>query len=344
MILKATGSKGFLAEEALRCYFRSIGYFAIRGIPLVYKKIEVSDVDLWLYVKTTSLTSERSCVDVKSKRSPQALERVVWAKGVKEILRIDRALVVTTDNRPEIRDFGTENGVDVLQGDFLARTVASFPPKDNISEEELFFLIDTPCIINSKVNWRIWYRAHKTRLLDSLNFNGCNTFLLAVKFLFEEYIATGKKSEVSIRLLYIIIAYFLVTLDYKSRSFVQLGVIARNEILVEGFRYGEAGHQRTEEVFQMALQLLIAAGKNDLFSRADLQNEFQMQASEYKAEILGEHFAKSESLKNLFLIACSFEELAYSKKLSLPDEIPSELKAIIGLISDFLGIDRKTII
>ena len=52
----------------------------------------------------------------------------------------------------------------------------------------------------------------------------------------------------------------------------------------------------------------------------------------------------SESLKNLFAIARSFEELTYSKTLLLPHESPSEQKAVIGLICDLLEYDRKKII
>jgi hypothetical protein len=99
MITK-TGVKGLVAEEALRCYFRDIGYFAVRGIPLTYKETDVTDVDIWLYVKPTSLTSERACVDVKRKRTPQVMERVLWTKGLKDVLGVDRAIVVTSDDRP----------------------------------------------------------------------------------------------------------------------------------------------------------------------------------------------------------------------------------------------------
>ena len=98
-----SGDKGAVAEEALRAYFCSIGYFVVRSVPFVYKNYEITDVDLWLYVKATSLSAERICVDVKRKRTPQAMERVLWTRGLKDLLGVDRAIVVTTDNRPEIR-------------------------------------------------------------------------------------------------------------------------------------------------------------------------------------------------------------------------------------------------
>lgn len=343
-MVKTTGGKGFAAEEALRGYFRSAGYFVVRGIPLTYKKFDVTDVDLWLYVRATSLIAERACVDVKRRRTPQAMERVLWTKGLKEVLRVDHAIVVTSDNRPETRDFGAAHGVGIMQGDFQQRAVAAFPPSGRLTEEELFSLLKTPCVVDPGVEWRSWFRRIKARLLDSLNFDGCNTFLLAAKLLLDEFQATGKSSEVPVRLLYVIIAYFLVCLDYTSRSFVHLEAAVRTAVLTDGFRYGESGRQRTEEIVHMALQLLTTAGKNDLFSGKALRGEFERQVSEYRTEILGEHFAKTESLKNLFAIARSFEEQAYSKTLLRPHESPSEQKAVIGLICDLLGHDRKTII
>ncbi len=343
-MVKKTGAKGVVAEEALRGYFRSAGYFVVRGIPLNYKNYNVTDVDLWLYVKATSLAAERACVDVKRKRTPQVMERVLWTKGLKGVLGVDQAIVVTSDNRPETRDFGSAHGVTILQGDFLQRVITSFPLSDRLTEDELFSRLKTPCVVNSDVEWRNWFRRLKANLLDSLNFDGCNSFLLAVKLLLDEYLATGKSSEVPVRLLYAIIAYLLICLDYTSRSFIHLDLSARTAVLTDGFRYGEVGRKRTEEILHMALQLLVEAEKSDLFSDEALRGELERQVSEYRAEILAEYFAKVEALKNLFEVARTFEEHAYSKTLLRPHEGPSEQKAVIGLLCDLLGHDRKKII
>jgi hypothetical protein len=336
--------KGYLAEEALRSYFLSIGYFVVRGIPLSYRGINITDIDLWLYVKATSLTAERSCVDIKNKRTPQAMERVLWTKGLKEVLHVDRAIVVTTDNRQEIRDFGLEQGIGILQGDFLRRVITSFPQKNRLAEEDFISVLKTPCMIDRNIIWERWFQQIKGKLISNLDFDGCNSFLNAIKLLIEEYIVTNKTSEVPIRLLYVCLAYFLICLDYISRSFYQLEFPARISWLTNGFRYGEAGQQRTEEILKMALQLLTEAGKTDLFTNETLKNEIKNQMSEYHAEILGEHFARPESIKTLFSIANNFEEQAYAKTLLYPHELPSEQKAIIGLICDLFEYDRKKII
>jgi len=291
-----------------------------------------------------SLAAERACVDIKRRKTPQAMERVLWAKGLKEVLGVDRAIVVTSDNRHETRDFGAAHGVGILQGQFLQRVITAFAPGNRLTEEELFSLLRSPCVVDSSVDWPVWFRRVKARLLDGLNFDGCNSFLMAAKLLLDEYVATGRSSEISVRLLYAVIAYLLVCLDYASRSCISLDVAGRTSVLTDGFRYGEAGRQRTEEIVQMALQLLSDAGKTGLFSGETLREEFDRQVSEYRAEILGEHFAKTEALKNLFTAARSFDELAYAKTLPRPNEVPSEQKSIIGLLCDLLQHDRKGII
>lgn len=341
---KNTGRKGYIAEEALRAYFRSTGYFVVRGIPLVYRKFDITDVDLWLYVRTTSLSRERTCVDIKSRKTPQAMERVLWTRGLKEVLRLDQAIVVTTDNRPETRDFCAAHGVGILQGEFLQRVIGGYSTSERLTEEDFFALLKSPCVVDSGIEWKAWFRQMKAMLLQSLNFDGCNSFLLGSNLLLDEYLATGKSSEIPVRLLYAIVSYLLIALDYTARSFVALDIQGRVKIITDGLRYGEAGKQRTEEVVQMALQFLADAGKTDLFPGDTLRSEFDRQVSDYRSEILGQHFGKAEPLKGLFNTARAFEESAYAQILQRPHELPSEQKAILALLCDLLRKDRKEII
>jgi len=341
---KKYGKKGLAAEEALRGYFLNTGYFVVRSIPLNFKNYDVTDIDLWLYIRASSISRERTCVDVKRKRTPQAMERVLWVKGLRGILGVERAIVATTDNRKETRDFGKDNGVMVFHGEFLRRVINKFLPKTRITEEELFTILSAPCVVDSRLNWRRWYRNLKASLINKLNFNGCNKFLLAIKLLLNEYMVTGKPSDIPLRLLYMIIAYFLISLDYVSRTFISLDGDARREWLTDGLRFGETGRARTDEIVTMAQRLLVESGKANLFSRPELNNEFERQMEDYPAEILGEYFAKLESLKNLFNLARIFEDQAYARVLVRPERCSSDMKAVIGLFCDFFKIDRKKII
>ena len=60
-------TKGPMAEESLRNYFLSIGYYVVRGVKFKFRCFDVTDVDLWLYSRKTPLNRERACVDIKNK-------------------------------------------------------------------------------------------------------------------------------------------------------------------------------------------------------------------------------------------------------------------------------------
>ncbi|HLP91443.1 MAG TPA: hypothetical protein VK184_23025 [Nostocaceae cyanobacterium] len=47
---------------------------------------------------------------------------------------------------------------------------------------------------------------------------------------------------------------------------------------------------------------------------------------------------------SIFDIAKSFESFSYSTLITTPTKLPAELQGIIGLLSDFLQIDRKKIL
>ncbi|WP_206206140.1 hypothetical protein, partial [Pseudomonas viridiflava] len=66
--------KGPAAEEAIRNYFLSIGYFVVRGCAFKYNQFDVTDIDLFLYGKSSAFSRERLNADIKNKKTPQALE------------------------------------------------------------------------------------------------------------------------------------------------------------------------------------------------------------------------------------------------------------------------------
>jgi len=57
-------NKGFAMEERLRIYFLQSGYYVARGIPFKYKKFDITDIDIWLYNRTSSVSREIAIVDV----------------------------------------------------------------------------------------------------------------------------------------------------------------------------------------------------------------------------------------------------------------------------------------
>src|SRR5450830_1524922 len=159
-------------EEMLRQYFSSMGYYVVRGVPVRYHDFDVTDVDLWLYSRTSALTRQRTNVDIKNKKTPQAIERIFWAKGLCDILDLDGCIVATTDIRPDVRQFGVAHKIPVLDGNFLAKLQSNDKLLEGrLTEEEFIGLADKLSLGKLGGDWKGRYQDAKSRLLSDLNFD-----------------------------------------------------------------------------------------------------------------------------------------------------------------------------
>lgn len=338
-------AKGKVAEEALRNYFKSLGFFVSRCVPFLYRTYEVTDIDLFLYIKKTTISRDRINVDIKRKRTPQAIERIFWAKGLQEVLGFDSCIVATTDKRTATREFGALHGVMVLDGKALGRIISHYKPtEDALTEEDLVSVLNSPCIVDPKTNWAKLYHQCKQELLINLDFNGFNRFFIHGKRAVEEYIASHNSSESALRFLYLSISFMLLALDFKGRHLAYLESEERNKTITEGLRYGEAGKQRADEILETALALVDHAGNADLFTRSALKKEIERQLADFPAENLAGYFSKADVVKSLFDLAKQFHAEAFSSKPQEPGNLESSLKSIIGLLADNYQVDRKKIL
>lgn len=327
--------KGPAAEEALRNYFLNIGYFVARGCKFTYNRFDVTDVDLWLYARNSPLSRERVNVDIKNKKTPQALERIFWAKGLQTVLGLDSCVVATTDGRPDVREFGLRHDVKVLDGKFLARlTKSAKSQQDRISEEEFLLELTDGSLGRLDGDWRGRYELSKSRLLHSLNFDGCNACLEDIDALLSG-IGAGVPRW---RLLYVTCAHLLITMDFILRDHVTADHDQRKTVIDAGIRFGDAGQAFTENVGRMAASLVESVAAQPGLAET-VRREIEDQASQVKAEILGEFFAKNTS--GFFDIAQQLEAAAFAPALPMPSTLPAACQGVIGVLADFCGVDRK---
>ena len=327
--------KGPAAEEALRNYFLNIGYFVARGCKFTYNRFDITDVDLWLYARNSPLSRERVCVDIKNKKTPQALERIFWAKGLQGVLGLDGCVVATTDSRPDVHAFGLEHDVKVLDGKFLARLTKSARSHQNrISEEEFLTALDDGSLGRLGGDWRRRYELSKSRLLHSLNFDGCNACLDDIGLLLSE-IGAGTSRW---RLLYVACAHLLIGIDFILRKYVTSDHEQRRSEIDTGIRFGESGQAFTEKVSHMAASLVESVAAQPGLAKT-VQHEIEAQASQVRAEILAEYFAKNTS--GFFDIALQLEAAAFTPLVPMPSSLPAICQGVIGVLADFSGVDRK---
>lgn len=335
--MKSQPLKGSVAEEALRNYFLSIGYYVARGIKFTFHRFDVTDVDLWLYARNSPLSRERICVDIKNKKTPQALERIFWAKGLQSVLGLDSCIVATTDSRPDVREFGLQHNVRVLDGKFLSRlTNSARSHKERITEEDFLADLESGSLGRLSGDWRGRYEESKSRLLHSLNFDGCNAWLEDIEYLLTQ-IASGNRAW---RLLYASCSHFMIAMDFILREFIAEDQEQRRQIIERGIRYGVSGQAFTEKVGRMAAALVEGVAAQPGLADT-LQQELQQQASNVKADLLAEFFARNLTGSAAFDVALALESAAFSPQTPTPSTLPSQAQAVVGVIADFCGVDRK---
>lgn len=334
--------KGPEAEEVLRNYFLSIGYFVVRGCKFKYNKFDVTDVDLWLYGKNSPLSRERLNVDIKNKKTPQALERIFWAKGLQAILNMDGCIVATTDQRPDVREFGLQHQVKVLDGRFFGRlTKSSRGHLERISEEQFVAELERESLGKLGGDWKGRYEASKTRLLNSLTFDGSNAWLDDIDYFFGQVDSTSSGSISAWRMVHLMSAYFLLSVDFILREHVSAEQEQRCVLLENGFRYGTAGKSFTEKVGKMAAALVGSVVTQPGLVET-LERELGEQAADIKAELLAEFLSKTHSA--IFDAARELESAAFAIQVPQPSALNSYVQSVIGVLADFFGRDRKRII
>jgi hypothetical protein len=336
--------KGPAAEEALRNYFLSIGYFVVRGSKFQFHNFDVTDIDLWLYGKASPLRRERLNVDIKNKKTPQALERIFWAKGLQSVLRLDGCIVATSDIRLDVREFGLEHDVKVLDGKFLSRlTKSQRSQQARITEEEFLSELDQASLGKLGGDWRGKYETSKSRLLDSLTFDGCNAWLDDLGFFLREIVTQPVPPKATWRMIYAIAAYFTIAVDFILREQVSAEHDQRKVFLEDGFRYGTAGRGYTEKVGRIAAELVGEFVSQPGLSKT-IQLELQSQANEIRAEILADFFSRSTTQNNLFEIAIELENAAFWTEVPTISNMSSAVQSLFGVIGDFFMLDRKKVI
>ncbi len=333
--------KGARTEELLRRYFLDIGYFAVRDIQFIFQGHVITDVDLWLYLRPSILTRQRTIVDIKNKRTPQAIERIFWTKGLQEALGLDGAVVATTDKRPAVRNFGLQNNVTVLDDSFLSKLESQRAhSRDRLSEEEFLSEFGADLLGKMRGDWLARLQLSKSRLLSHLDFSGCNTWLADASYFAEQTIVDPQRRVPATRLLYLSISFFLIALDFILKDFSFVDPSLKAKTLKNGFTHGAIGSEGVERLLAQSITLIenyLPEGRRWTDQlRKNVLGAFQ----DVPADILKEFFGRVDISGSLFVFARKLEELAYFREFTPPQSLDAELKSVVGVVLDFSQIER----
>lgn len=323
--------KGELMEEKLRLYFLNNGYYVARGIKYEFEGNEITDIDLFLYGRVSSLSRERTNVDIKNKKSPKAFERILWTKGLQQLLNFDNCVVATSDKKEVVRKYGHKHNTTILDGNFLQKL--SYNNTARISEEDLLNLFNTIRSYKEFQNqtWKSIYEKSKSRLLNELDFSGYNSILINLGYFIKKCFDIQKK-DIALRAVYISLSHSFLILDYILKDIAFLEPEKRKSILSDGFKYGNLGQEGVNRTIEMAVQIA-----NSKVSISQIKKTLDTS----EMDILKEYYSKVETIKGIFKWAIAFEQKAFEKTLTKPNDLDIELKGSLALMLDFFKVKRK---
>ena len=334
--------KGPKMEELLRNYFLKAGYYVTRGVPFLYKGFDVTDIDLWLYSRTSSVSREISLVDIKNKKTPQAIERIFWARGLQIAMNATSAIVATTDRRQEVKDFGRDLGILILDGSFLRRLANSDNPNpDRLSDEEFSAKVNEYSLGKLDGDWIGRISFSKSLLAKSLSFDSCNEWLDQGKFFVEQSITKTTQREMALRCLYLVCSFFSIAVDYclKELSFYEQS--ERNNLIKNGFTYGSRGGEGLSNILNVAMRLVEEHASDGAAISRQVRLSIENQLSNLKTSVLGDYFSKNDVARTLFNVAKEFEQLAMARDFVFHDMASVELRGVLFCLLDYWGIDRR---
>jgi hypothetical protein len=326
-------------EELLRDYFVTAGYYAVRGLKISYGGADVTDLDLWLYLRPSPFTRERVNVDAKFKTTPKAMERVLWAKGAQTILGLQRCIVATTDKRPVVKEFGERHNVLVLDGMFLQRlaTKAKSVPVTRLADEDFLALLGEKD--PESTAWKAKLAEARSRLLFGLDYGGCNLWLDDAEFFFLNSVGS-RRSEAGVRLGLLMLSYFLIGMDYSTRDLAFEESTVRKAAIEAGLRFGQGGQEKITEELRLASGLIERYAPNG----ATLANQVRRQAiADLEALPMGpvaDFLSKADIALDFFSLAREVESIAYRAGALKDVPLPKRVQAVLGVVLDLAKLDR----
>lgn len=339
------GDKGYKLEELLRAYFLRAGFFAVRGVPFQHAGDDLTDIDVWLYERPTGSSRRRQIVDAKSKTKPKAVERLLWTKGLAQLLDVDGAYVATTDARPMLRGISKKLGISVLDGADIKRISDSDKVmySDRISEED--FLHGITNIDKARRNKELqqFYHDIKLSLIDNFGAGTINRALDSFAFLSTATVTAHPNTdaaEMALRLTYFSGAVIALALDYIGSEVTFRAAEERRIAFINAIRYGNIDETLGLERIRLATALLEKYAPNGDATAKSVEASLKKDFANIPAEIIAEYVVKNTKQDELFQIAKKLEHLVFSKSVVPFDSLRIEEKTFVAVLLDFSSIDR----
>ena len=332
-------AKGDGFEELVREYFSRRGFLALRSVRFQFEGDDVTDIDVWLYGKQPSGFRLHAIVDAKNKKSPKALERILWVKGLQAITRSDRAFIATTDKNPKIAGFGERNGVLVLSKAFLDLNVE---PMDGarLSLEQFGDHVKKFDSWKADGDWLGALDRVKSAVVSSSPFHAFNAATGAFRFFGERISTRTKFEDQARRCAAFAAALSCIALDRALEPLQFAEPSARRNAIRNGIAFGDTGNGQSVRTIRTVLDVIAEHVDGGKAVSARVRRFFDDLPDQSRADVVADHFAQDVASQKLFSVARELERWAF-RGLATEIELSVDARATLGVLADFTKVDRK---
>ena len=339
-------NKGYILEEVLRSYFLRSGFFVVRGVPYNIDNEDHTDIDLWLYERPTGTSRRIMMVDIKGKKSPHAVERIAWTKGMTEILSLDGGYVATTDSRSVLKKIAKSVSVRLLDGNDVKRIQDSGKVihTERYSDEELQKEIKDVDKARKDKDFLNYYKTLKGSVLNSFGPSTSVRALDIFSYFANKAIEAHPNSKTSIiagRLSYLAASIIAIALDFVDSESPFCTKEERYNRFVNSIRYGVSEKLDGLEKIRLSKGLVREYLENGDVLSSQLEKNILNQYEKIPAEIIAEQATKYKRLEGLFEVAKNLEHMAYSNNLLSFDLLQINDRSFVGSLLDFCEIERS---
>lgn len=341
---KKSGDKGLKTEELLRSYFLRAGFFVLRGVPFRQKGNDLTDIDLWVYERSATLSRRRIIIDIKDKARPQAAERIFFVQGLARTLGVEGAGIATSDNRSDLAEFARKSGLLFLDGGDLQRLKSNtdLQNESRLSEENLLADIAAADRARGSQQFNHSYDGMKAAVADRFGSPSANYALESASIVARECSAAHPNSataRLAGRLTYMAASVAAAGFDFASADSILRPATERMRLFTEMIRFGTDA-SGTMARLQWAEQAIREYAANGAGVAEVVRKKFLDDLSRIPAEALAEVVVRQSKNDTLFNIARDLERAAFATDLPTFDSLGLEAKAFLGAVLDFVGVDR----
>lgn len=343
--MSGDGRKGFILEERLRAYFWEAGYFVVRGAPFLQGTMEVTDVDLWLYERPAAASRRRLIVDVKNKKKSKAAERIIWTRGLANIIGADGALVASKDSKPESELIAKKSGVKFFGSSALQKIEKSEKLAGIFALTEDQILTDILTVDRNRKtkDWSEAYYHLRASIITDFGISSLNKSLNIFGYFSRQAVEASPRSISAIiayRLALISASIVTLSVDFLFSDLNFDSYDSRALALRNAIRFGEVGGADDLKSLKAAIGLIGSYAPQGQPLANEVKRLFIADANSIPATIISEIFSKIH-ISKIFQCARELNFFGYAEVPEIGESNTLEARSIVGALLDFSGVDRK---